>query len=369
MKVPLLDPARGNAPIVEELEAAASRVIRGGKYILGVEVEEFEKACAALIGVKHAIFVSSGTDALIVSLMALGIGPGDAVGCPSFTFFATAGAVARLGAVPVFVDVLPDCLTMNPNELYDVSNVLDGMKAIIPVHLFGQCADMEALRSFSKATHVRIIEDACQAIGASWEPCSMAGATGDLGCFSFFPSKNLGGFGDGGLVTTQDDELASRVRSLRVHGSRETYFHDEVGGNFRGDALQAALLSVKLRYLPKYEAARKRHAFIYLAQVDNPLITMPPVVRGKHVWNQFTVRVADGRRDALKAFLANRGVASAIYYPLPLHEQKCFIKQYGTWPQSELASRECLSIPVAAELWDEEIQYVAECLNEFRGSP
>lgn len=363
MKVPLLDPARGNAPIAEELEAAASRVIRGGKYILGSEVEEFESACASLIGVKHAIFVSSGTDALIVSLMALGVEPGDAVGCPSFTFFATAGAVARLGAYPVFVDVLPDCLTMDPDGL---EAVLDGLKVIIPVHLFGQCADMEALMYFSKATYVRVIEDACQAIGSS---CSMgnAGSMGSLGCFSFFPSKNLGGFGDAGLVTTQDDELASRVRSLRVHGSKETYFHDEVGGNFRGDALQAALLSVKLRHLPAYEAARKRHAFIYLRDVVNPLISLPQAVRGKHVYNQFTVRVADGRRDALKTFLADRGVASAIYYPLPLHEQKCFMKQYGTWPQSERASRECLSIPVAAELWDEEIQYVAECLNEFRG--
>jgi dTDP-4-amino-4,6-dideoxygalactose transaminase len=366
MMVPLLDPVRGNAPIAEELKAAASRVIRSGKYILGTEVEAFERACAALIGAKHAIFVSSGTDALIVSLMALGIGRGDKVAVPSFTFFATAGAVARVGATPIFVDILPDSFTMDPRG---VDAICGFFSAIIPVHLFGQCADMEAFQAFSRNTGIPVIEDACQAIGASWEPCSMAGATGDLGCFSFFPSKNLGGFGDGGLVTTQDDELADRVRSLRVHGAKEAYFHEEVGGNFRGDALQAALLAVKLRHLSEYEAARKRHAFIYLSQVENPLITLPKVVRGHHVWNQFTVRVADGKRDALKSFLADRGIASAIYYPLPLHEQECFGQKHLVLPHSEGASRQCLSLPVAAELWDEEIKYVAKYLNEFRGQP
>jgi len=365
MNIPMLDPVRGNAPIVEALEAAASRVIRSGKYILGAEVEQFEHDCANLIGTKHAIFVSSGTDALIVSLMALGIGRGDRVAVPSFTFFATAGVVARLGATPVFVDILPGCFTMDPRG---VEAIRGAFSAIIPVHLFGQCADMEFFRRFSRDTGIPVIEDACQAIGASCAD-GRAGSIGDLGCFSFFPSKNLGGFGDGGLVTTHDDELAERVRSLRMHGAREAYFHDEVGGNFRGDALQAALLGVKLQHLPEYEAARRRHASIYYATIDTPLITTPPVVRGKHVWNQYTVRVADGRRDALRGFLANRGVASAIYYPLPLHMQKCFGQDGLSLPHTEAASRECLSLPIAAELLDEEIEYVAQCVNEFRGSP
>lgn len=285
---------------------------------------------------------------------------------PSFTFFATAGAVARVGATPVFVDILPDCFTMDPKA---VEAIRGAFSAIIPVHLFGQCADMEFFRAFSRNTGIPVVEDACQAIGASWEPCSMAGATGDLGCFSFFPSKNLGGFGDGGLVTTQDDEWADRVRCLRVHGARQSYIHEEVGGNFRGDALQAALLSVKLKHLGKYRAARKRHAFIYFGQVDNPLITLPKTVRGQHVWNQFTVRVADGKRDALKAFLADRDVASAIYYPVPLHKQACFGQEELSLPQSEIAAKQCLSLPIAAELWDEEIEYAAKCLNEFRVAP
>lgn len=365
MRVPLLDPARGNQPIAEELEAVASRVIRSGKYILGSDVEEFEAACAKLIGVPHAFFVSSGTDALIVSLMALGIGRGDRVAVPSFTFFATAGAVARVGATPIFIDILPASFTMDPRGVDDIRGAFS---AVIPVHLFGQCADMETFRAFSRNTGIPVIEDACQAIGAS---CGLgqAGAIGDLGCFSFFPSKNLGGFGDAGLVTTWDEELADRVRSLRVHGAREAYFHDEVGGNFRGDALQAALLSVKLRHLPEYEATRRRHASIYLSQVTNPLITLPEVVFGHHVWNQFTVRVSGGRRDALKGFLANRGVASAIYYPLPLHMQKCFGQDSLSLPRTEEAARQCLSIPIAAELTDDEIRYVASCLNEFRGQP
>lgn len=394
MPVPLLDLNRQNGPLHAELMAACERVLRSGHFIQGPEVEAFERECAAALGVPHAIAVSSGTDALLVALMALNIGPGDEVIVPSFTFFATAGSVARLGATPVFADVCAGCFNLDTADV--ARRITPRTKAIIPVHLFGQAADMDGLLALAKAHKLAVIEDAAQSFGAKFRD-RCVGTLGDFGTFSFFPSKNLGGFGDGGLVTTTRDDLAERVRLLRTHGAKPKYYHAEVGGNFRLDALQAALIRVKLPHRQAYAAARRTNAEAYNAALavlpgvmiagsgqssacscqggsstcanataaTTHLILPAALTPGEHIWNQYTLRVPGaGRRYALKKHLAAAGIGTEIYYPLPLHQQQCFAHlPRVSLPVSEQLAAEVISIPVFPELTASEHHLVTQSLE------
>jgi dTDP-4-amino-4,6-dideoxygalactose transaminase len=378
--VPLLDLGPQNRALEAQFETAFREVLRSNMFIMGPRLEAFEKDCAAFLGVKHAFGVSSGTDALLLALMALGIGEGDEVLLPSFTFFATAGSVARLGATPVWVDVNPHHFNI---DLEDAARkVTSRTAAIMPVHLFGQSCDLDALRAFASAHNVRVIEDAAQSMGARWKGRSTM-SSGDFGATSFFPSKNLGGMGDSGLVTTQDDALADRARILRVHGMQPKYYHREVGANFRMDPLQAALLHLKLPHLPEYNCARAGNANFYHAALKGVAgvaenrpgadkaarILLPVDFSGQGIWNQFTLRVTGGRRDALKAFLLARKIGCEIYYPIPLHRQECFAgKGYrgaDTAKVSELLAAEVLSIPIFPEITEEQRQWVATSLADF----
>jgi dTDP-4-amino-4,6-dideoxygalactose transaminase len=370
--VPLLDLKAQYAAIKDEVRAAMDPVLESQHFILGPEVEALEQEVAAYSQCVHGIGVSSGTDALLVSLMAIGIKPGDEVITSPYTFFATAGCIARLGARPVFVDIDP--LTYNINPAGIEAAVTERTRAIVPVHLFGQMADMDPIMVVAGRHNLYVIEDAAQAIGAEYHG-HRAGAIGHLGCFSFFPSKNLGGFGDGGMVTTNDPELAGRVRLLRGHGAQPKYYHKVVGGNFRLDALQAAVLRVKLKYLDGWTAARQRNAVTYrrlfteaglvtdnrqLKTDDSKLsvvscqscVGLPHEAGyGRHIYNQFVIRCE--RRDALMAHLKQRGVGTEIYYPLPLHLQECFVDlgcRAGDFPESEQAAQETLALPIYPEL-------------------
>lgn len=361
----MLDVQRQNAPLQSELREAFHRVLESGQYILGPEVERFEESAARAAGARFAIGVSSGTDALLVALMALGIGPGDEVICPSFTFFATAGSVVRVGATPVFADVRPGCFNIDVSALEEL--ITPRTKAIIAVHLFGQAADMDEVLAITRRRNLRVIEDAAQGFGAEYRGLPV-GALGDFGTVSFYPTKNLGAFGDAGLVLTNDADLAGRARLLRNHGAERQYFHSAVGGNFRLDAVQAALLSVKLPLLPDYTAGRQRHACEYNRALDGiPGLWLPETRPDRsHIMNQYTVR-APGRRDELRSFLAAQGIASAIYYPVPLHRQECFQPGAGTrpLPVAEELAREALSIPVFPEMRPEEQAAVVEAVREF----
>jgi len=363
--VPLLDLNQQNQPLAAELKNTFARVLDSSQFILGPEVTEFERQVAAGVGATHAIGVSSGTDALLLSLMALDIGPGDEVLCPSFTFFATAGSVSRTGATPVFVDSLDNDFNL---DLEDAARrVTDKTKAIIPVHLFGQAADMDAVQRLASAHDLMVLEDAAQSMGTQFGE-KKAGTMGDLCAFSFFPSKNLGGFGDGGMITTNDDALAERVRILRVHGGAPKYYHKAIGGNFRLDPLQAALLRAKLGHLPVYIAKRRANAATYLkrlaesAPVREGRLLLPSEMSGRtHTWNQFTLRVTNGKRDALMEHLAANQIGSAIYYPVPLHRQECFSNLAGVearLPVCEKMADEVLSIPIYPELSTEQIDHV-----------
>ena len=368
--IPLLDVVAHHQPILPELEAAALRVIRSGRYILGPEVEELEKELSAAIGGGvSTVAVSSGTDALLEVFMALRLGSGDEVVTTPFTFFATAGTVARVSAKPVFVDIDP--VTFN----LDVSKVEAAIgprtKAIEPVHLFGQCCDLGALEEISKRRNVPLVEDACQAIGAKWNGRA-AGTVGLSGCFSFFPSKNLGGLGDSGAITTTDPEFATRLRALRVHGGLAQYRHEEVGGNFRIDALQAALLRVKLPHLPEWEAGRRRNADRYrelfaAAKLDE--VVLPTALpAAHHVYNQFVIRVP--RRDDLAKALSAAGIGNAVYYPRPLHLQDCFRDlghREGDFPEAERACREVLALPIYPELTAPQQEQVVAEISRFFG--
>lgn len=371
--VPLLDLNQQNQPLAAELKDTFARVLDSSQFILGPEVTEFERQVAAGVGVTHAIGVSSGTDALLLSLMALDIGPGDEVLCPSFTFFATAGSVSRTGATPVFVDSLDDDFNL---DLEDAARrVTDKTKAIIPVHLFGQAADMDAVQRLASAHDLMVLEDAAQSMGTQFGE-KKAGTMGDLCAFSFFPSKNLGGFGDGGMITTNDDALAERVRILRVHGGAPKYYHKAIGGNFRLDPLQAALLRAKLGHLPVYIAKRRANAATYLerlaesAPVREGRLLLPSEMSGRtHTWNQFTLRVTNGKRDALMEHLAANQIGSAIYYPVPLHRQECFSNLAGVearLPICEKMADEVLSIPIYPELSTEQIDHV---INTIANAP
>ena len=373
-EVPLLDLKRLDPELETELQDAFTRVLKSGYFILGPEVEALEEECARYCSAKHAIGVSSGTDALLVALMALGIGAGDEVICPSFTFFATAGCVSRTGARPVFVDVLESTFNCDPEDIE--RKITPRTRAIIPVHLYGRCADMEAILDIAGRHDIAVIEDAAQAIGAEYDG-RRAGSMGKLGCFSFFPTKNLGACGDGGLVTCQDAELAEQIRVLRVHGGAPKYHHGVIGGNFRLDALQAALIRPRLRRLDDSSLRRAQHAAAYthlleeagLTEGPNPPLQLPGTSSSRHIYNQYTLRCNDpGSRDALREFLTANKVASEIYYPIPLHLQECFSPlngKRGDLPVSEKLAGQVLSIPIFAELEEEEVSHVADRIAAF----
>ncbi len=366
MPVPLLDLNRQNASLHAELLSAFERVLRSGHFILGSEVDAFEAEAAAMLGARHALSVSSGTDAILIALMALGLGPGDEVICPSFTFFATAGCIARVGATPVFADVKPDSFNLNADDV--ARKITARTKAIIPVHLFGQSADMNPILTLAKQHGLALIEDAAQALGAHHHG-QACGTLGDIGTYSFFPSKNLGGFGDGGLVATNRADLAEKMRLLRTHGAKPKYYHKLIGGNFRLDALQCALLRVKLPHLPAYCTARRRNAVWYSERLTGlPGVILPTVSAGNdHIWNQYTLRISGaGRRDGLRQYLTSRGIGSEVYYPVPLHRQECFHHLAPPpLPCSEQLSNEVISIPVFPELTEQERAAVAEAVVGF----
>lgn len=359
MQVKLLDLTGQYLNLRREIRKAIDDVCDAQAFILGPTVERFEANLAAYCGVKHAIGVSSGTDALLCALMALEIEAGDEVICPSFTFFATAGSIARLGARPVFVDI--EAETFNIDAKLIEEKITARTKAIMPVHLFGQLARMEAINAIAAKHGIAVIEDAAQAIGAKrgGKPaCSLSLA----GCLSFFPSKNLGGFGDSGAICTNDDEFARKCRILRVHGTERQYHHLTVGGNFRIDALQAAVLEVKLKYLDAWHEGRRKNAALYDELFAGSPVKTPKIdAENWSIYNQYVIRVPN--RDAVKDVLAKNEVGSAVYYPLPLHLQECFAElggKAGDLPVSEQASREVLALPVYPELSEEQVRFVAE---------
>ena len=366
MKVPLLDLRRQNLPMEAELLEAFRRVLTSGQFILGSEVEQFENQAAAVAGARFGVGMSSGTDAILVALMALDIGPGDEVICPSFTFFATAGCIARVGARPVFADSCAECFNLDPGGIEPL--ITGRTKAIIPVHLFGQAADMDPILEISRRRGLAVIEDAAQAFGALYRGRPV-GSLGDFGTISFFPTKNLGALGDAGLLVTNDEALAEKARLLRNHGASRRYFHSLVGGNFRLDALQAALLRVKLPRLAEYTAQRQQHFAEYnraLAGHDGVVVPTTHPDR-THIANQYTLRVRGGRRDALRRFLQERGIASEIYYPVPLHAQECF-RTFGpdaALPIAEALADEVVSLPVFPEMTSEERGAVLAGITDF----
>ena len=365
MRVPLLDIQRQNHVLQEELRAAFDRVLESGQFILGQEVEAFEEMAAAAADARFALGVSSGTDAILLALMALGIGPGDEVICPSFTFFATAGSIARAGARPVFADSLADTFNLDPVAIEPL--LTPRTRAIIPVHLFGQPADMGPILELARRHGLRVIEDTAQAFGAEYCGRSV-GALGDCGTMSFYPSKNLGAFGDAGLLVTNDRELARRARLLRNHGAERQYFHAMIGGNFRLDTVQAALLRVKLPHLAAYTAGRQKHASEYtrlLRPLEDRIILPAAAPDRTHIMNQYTIRVP-GRRDELQEYLRRRGIGTAIYYPVPLHRQECFGGALeAPLPVAEMLAAEVLSLPVFPELKAEERAQVAQAIFDF----
>ena len=372
MAVPLLDLQAQNGPLRPQIDAALAAVLDSGRFILGPQVSRFEAAAAAYCHVPHALGVSSGTDALLLALMGLGVGPGHEVITSPFTFFATGGSIARVGATPVFVDIDPATFNLDPAAV--LGAVTPRTRAVMPVHLFGQCADLGPLLALAEGRGLAVIEDAAQAIGAELDG-RRAGSLGAVGCFSFFPSKNLGAMGDAGLVTATDPALFARLKRLRNHGAEPKYFHALVGGNFRLDTLQAAVLEVKLPHLDGWTAGRQQNAARYLERLapleQRGLVTLPrPAAGRRHIWNQFTLRVP-GRRDAVKAHLDAAGIGTEIYYPRPLHLQECFAHlgyRPGSLPQAERASAEVLSIPIYPELTEAQVDEVVAALSAALGA-
>lgn len=364
--VPLLDLQAQYQTIRSEVRAAVDRVLESQHFILGPEVEALESELAAYCQCKYAVGVSSGTDAILIALMALGIGPGDEVIMPPYTFFATAGCVARVGAKPVFVDIDPQTYNLDVGRLEQA--VTPRSRAIIPVHLFGQIAEMDELMAIANRHELYVIEDAAQAIGSEYKR-QRAGAIGLMGCFSFYPSKNLGGIGDGGLVTTNDADLAARLRLLRGHGAQPKYFHKEIGGNFRLDAIQAAVLRVKLKYLDSWTAVRQQNADMYrrLFAKKATTISLPcEALDRRHIYNQFIVR--SQTRDALAKYLKHNNIGTEVYYPLPLHLQECFASlkyQTGDFPESERASAETLALPIYPEMGETNLKLVVDLVAAF----
>jgi dTDP-4-amino-4,6-dideoxygalactose transaminase len=362
-QVPLLDLQAQYRPIRDEILATLTRVCDSQRFIMGPEIDGLERELAAMLEVKHAVGVASGTDALLIAMMALGIGQGDEVVTSTYSFFATAGCVARLGATPVFVDIDPATCNIDPAGV--AAAITPRTKAIIPVHLYGQSADLEPILAAAATAGVPVIEDACQAIGARYQGRPVGGL-GLFGCFSFFPSKNLGAFGDGGLVTTQDDAIAASLRRLRVHGADQQYYHTVVGGNFRLDALQAAVLRVKLPHLAAWSEARRRNADRYRELFTRRGLAGRvglPVAREDchHIYNQFVVRLP--QRDAVKAYLDAHKVGNAIYYPVPFHRLECFAHlraPLDAFPHADRAAAETLALPIYGELTGAQQEYVVD---------
>jgi dTDP-4-amino-4,6-dideoxygalactose transaminase len=390
VQIPLLDLKAQLAPIRDEVHRAVLEVIDSTCYVMGPQVETFEERIAAYTGARHAIGVSSGTDAILVALMALDIQPGDVVVTTPYSFFASAGCIARVGAIPAFAEIETKTYNIDPEQLarfFATDPRADRVKAIIPVHLFGQCADMKPILELAAARSLPVIEDAAQALGAryparspGWGECGertgcpeplgkMAGTMGKMGCYSFFPSKNLGGVGDAGMVVTDDDALAEKLRILRVQGSKPKSHNSMIGGNFRLDPIQAAVLTVKLDHLDGWHRGRQKNATYYDEHFRSPAITKPQAVWGKsaHVYNQYVIAVNDRRDDLLNHLRAKR-IGCEVYYPVPFHEQKCFSHlglPLGSYPLSEWAARHTLALPIYPELTTEMQDYVVAAVEEF----
>jgi len=385
MHVPLLDLKPQYNSLKKELNEALLRVTESQYFILGPEVEQMEKELSAYLGCSYAIGVSSGTDALLLALMAMDIRPGDEVIVPAYSFFASAGVISRLNAIPVFIDIDPVTFNINPGEIE--KKITRKTKAIIPVHLYGQSSEMDEVMRISAKYNIKVIEDAAQAIGTQYKNGKSAGAIGDAGCFSFFPSKNLGAFGDGGLITTNNEELASKMKILRVHGAEPKYYHKIIGGNFRIDAIQAAVIRVKLPHLDSWSDKRRTNAERYSKLLidaglsertgeinfnDKNKVLLPKAVyknsglRNYHIYNQYIIRVK--KRDELRKFLADNKIGTEIYYPVPFHLQECFSTlgyQKNDFPESEKAADTSVALPVFPELSKEQIGFVVEKIDEF----
>ncbi|MCP5061630.1 MAG: DegT/DnrJ/EryC1/StrS family aminotransferase [Ignavibacteriae bacterium] len=409
MNVPLLDLKAQYQSLKSELDEAILKTAESQYFILGPEVVELEKNICELLGAKKAIGVSSGTDALLIALMAIDIQPGDEVIVPTFSFFATAGVVSRLNAIPVFVDIDPVTFNIDPNKIEE--KITDKTKAIILVHLYGQSADMNPIMEIAKKHNLRVIEDGAQAISAQYKDGKSVGTIGDIGCYSFFPSKNLGGYGDGGMVVTMDEELGEKIRLLRVHGGEKKYYHKMIGGNFRIDAIQAAVLNVKLPHLNGWSEGRRKNAELYtklfteaglsekegVVEFDenNKVLLPKPIykdvilsgveesvsvassiqhpassIQNYHIYNQYVIRVEN--REELKAFLLDQGIVSEVYYPVPFHEQECFqnilINQsinQSSFANADFAASHVLALPIYSELKQEQIEFVVEKIKEF----
>ena len=385
MKVPLLDLKPQYQSLKKELDDALIRVAESQYFILGPEVQEMEEQFCEFLGCRHAYGVSSGTDALLLALMALGVDEGDEVILPTYSFFATAGVVSRLNAKPVFVDSDPVTFNIDPEKIEE--KITGKTKAIIPVHLYGQSADMEKIMSIAEKHNLYVVEDGAQAISTQYKDGKAVGTIGHVGCFSFFPSKNLGCFGDGGLVTTNDDEIAYRLKIMRVHGGDPKYVHKVIGGNFRIDALQAAVLKVKLPHLNSWSEGRRKNAELYtklfiqhgIAEEEgrvnydenNKVLLPKPVyksdeLKNYHIYNQYVVRIQ--QRDELKAFLAEKSIGTEIYYPIPFHLQECFENldyNKGDFPVAESCADTSLALPIYPELTEEQISYVVEMISTF----
>jgi dTDP-4-amino-4,6-dideoxygalactose transaminase len=387
MKVPLLDLKPQYKSLKKEIDETLIRVAESQYFILGPEVDKMEKSFCNYLGSKYALGISSGTDALLIALMAIDIKPGDEVIVPTFSFFATAGVVSRLNAIPVLVDSDPVTFNIDPTEVE--KKITPKTKAIIPVHLFGQSCDMDQLMTIARKRNIKVIEDAAQAIGVQYKDGRCVGTIGDIGCFSFFPSKNLGCFGDGGLVTTNDDQLAERLRVLRVHGGEPKYYHRIIGGNFRLDALQAAIISVKLPHLNSWSEKRRINAETYTKLfVENGLaaeegkiifdeknkVLLPKAVykakadtvKNYHIYNQYIIRVE--KRDELRKYLSEKEIGTEIYYPVPFHLQKCFAYlgyKTGDFPLAEQAANTSIALPIYPELTIEQLTYVVDTIEEF----
>lgn len=379
MKVPLLDLKRQYEMIKDEIIEVTGEVFGSQQFILGPKVDELERSVARYCQCSFGVGVSSGTDALLISLLAAGIGTGDLVITSPYSFFATAGAIVRLGATPLFIDIDEQTYNIDPSRLESSLSLLREeqrarLRAIIPVHLFGQCADMEPILEVAKRYHLAVIEDAAQAIGSEYQskhgPVKRAGSMGEYGCFSFFPSKNLGAFGDGGMVTTNSKEVYDRLKILRSHGSSPKYYHKVVGGNFRLDALQAAILTAKLRHLDDWTRKRTENATLYcrlFKEEGLDSFTLPLEREKRHIYNQFVIKVK-AKRDELRQFLGEKGVGTEIYYPVPLHLQECFGYlgyKAGDFPVAEEAAAKTLALPIYPELREEEINYIIDVIKQF----
>jgi dTDP-4-amino-4,6-dideoxygalactose transaminase len=387
MNIPLLDLKAQYRAIKNELDEALIKIAESQYFILGPEVEKLEKAMCEYIGCKYAIGVSSGTDALLIALMSLNIKPGDEIIVPTYSFFATAGVVSRLNAIPVFTDIDPVTYNIDPKKIE--GKITDKTKAIIPVHLYGQSSEMDEINTVAKKYNLKIVEDGAQAIGVQYKNGIKVGNLGDIGCFSFFPSKNLGCFGDGGLVVTNNDELGEKLHILRVHGGKPKYYHKIIGGNFRLDAIQAAILNVKLPHLNSWSEKRRRNADLYTklfvdaglcteeGKIDfseNSKVLLPkpiyknPDIINYHIYNQYIIRVQ--RRDELRKYLAENKISTEIYYPVPFHKQECFaniVSRYSEsdFVNSERAATESIALPIYPELTVEQIEFVVSKIKDF----